>query len=183
MDMDPHYGSICGFRGMDLNPDSVTSLCVANDNWFTFRESMPDQKTDAVPVEWFALYNLLPDQTGDFDKALTRMNEDGNSEGSTGVWEDVDDSDDASETATGTDEAEESEEPVDDEAEESEQQDDEDESHTLYKAARSDSRDIRHVIDNHTSYTQDNRLGPSLFSAIGGEYDTEGPLIIGVKPA
>jgi hypothetical protein len=20
MDMDPHYGSICGFRGMDLNP-------------------------------------------------------------------------------------------------------------------------------------------------------------------
>jgi hypothetical protein len=21
MDMDPHYGSICGFRGMDLNPD------------------------------------------------------------------------------------------------------------------------------------------------------------------
>jgi hypothetical protein len=22
MDMDPHYGSICGFRGMDLNPGS-----------------------------------------------------------------------------------------------------------------------------------------------------------------
>jgi hypothetical protein len=21
MDMDPHYGSICGFRGMDLNPE------------------------------------------------------------------------------------------------------------------------------------------------------------------
>jgi len=23
MDMDPHYGSICGFRGMDLNPAVV----------------------------------------------------------------------------------------------------------------------------------------------------------------
>jgi hypothetical protein len=26
MDMDPHYGSICGFRGMDLNPDYTTYI-------------------------------------------------------------------------------------------------------------------------------------------------------------
>lgn len=174
--------------------DSITSLCVANDNWLTFRESMLDQKTNAVPVEWFALYDLLPDKTGDFDKALVRMNEgvqligvsddemdaDGVSEDSNGGWGDVDDSDDASEAATGEDEAEESKGQADDETAESEQ--DDDESHTLYKAAHLDSRDIRHVMDNHASYAQDNRVDPSLFAAIDGEYETEGPLIVRVKP-
>lgn len=155
---------------------------------------MSDQNTDVAPVEWFALYNLLPDQTGDFDKALAKMNEgvqltgvsddemdaDGDSESSNGGWEDVNDSDDASEAETGENDAEVSEGQPDNEAAESEQ--DDDESHTLYKAAHTDDRDIRYVLDNHASYAQENRVDPSLFAAIDGEYETEGPLIVRVKP-
>lgn len=108
------------------------------------------------------------------------MDADGDSEGSNGGWEDVNNSDDASEAETGEDEAEVSEGQPNNEAAESEQ--DDDASHTLYKAAHTDDRDIRHVMDNHSSYVQENRVDPSLFAAIDGEYETEGPLIVRVKP-
>ncbi|KAL6401310.1 hypothetical protein AUP68_15178 [Ilyonectria robusta] len=108
------------------------------------------------------------------------MDADGDSEGSNGGWEDVNDSGDASEAETGEDEAEVSEGQPDNEAAESEQ--DDDESHTLYKAAHTDNRHIRHAMDNHASYAQENRVDPSLFAAIDGEYETEGPLIVRVKP-
>ncbi|KAF7556642.1 hypothetical protein G7Z17_g1287 [Cylindrodendrum hubeiense] len=191
------YDDAVRFRAKEAR-DYITSLCVSNENWFTLRESLPNQNTDAVPVERFALYNLLPDHKGDFDLALAKLNEglqligvsdeepdaDGDSEGSTRDWEDVDDSDDAKEPAPGEEEVEEIEEQSDNEEAESERQaDDDDEFPTLYEAAHTESHDIEHIVDYHVSYAQDNMLDPSLFAVIDKEFETEGPLIVRVAPS
>ncbi|KAF7556006.1 hypothetical protein G7Z17_g1738 [Cylindrodendrum hubeiense] len=100
------------FDTADLDGRGV--LLVSLDDWFTFRESLPDAKTDAVPVNWFALYNLLPEEKqDDFETALAKMNEgaqiigvsdddgmkvdgnsNGDSSGSDDEWDDANASDD-----------------------------------------------------------------------------------------
>ncbi|KAJ6440724.1 Cupin domain containing protein [Purpureocillium lavendulum] len=53
----------------------ISSLSIANEDWYTVRQDVPEQKTDAAPVEWFALYNLLPKaRQADFESALLAMN-------------------------------------------------------------------------------------------------------------
>ncbi|KAF7556001.1 hypothetical protein G7Z17_g1737 [Cylindrodendrum hubeiense] len=51
-----------------------------------------------------------------------------------------------------------------------------------YKAARTESRDIQHIIDGHASYAQEKGLDPDTFAAVDEQYDEEGPLIARVKP-
>ncbi|KAH7145550.1 hypothetical protein B0J13DRAFT_553639 [Dactylonectria estremocensis] len=182
--------------------DNINSLCVGNDGWFTFRENIPDAKTDAVPVNWFALYNLLPEEKeDDFRTALAKMNEgvqvigisdddgmevDGNSNGDGsgsdgGSWEDGNASDD--DASIGQPVPSDDEEEADDgDQEEAAADDDDDELPKYYKAARTESRDIQHIMDGHASYAQEDRLDPDRFAAVDEQYKKEGPLIVRVKP-
>lgn len=77
------FVSLDEYHGFDdavrLMPDdanmSICSLSIANDDWHTLREDLPDEKTETAPVDWFALYNLLPNgQQARFDDAALAMN-------------------------------------------------------------------------------------------------------------
>ncbi|UNI16061.1 hypothetical protein JDV02_002536 [Purpureocillium takamizusanense] len=75
--LDEYHGFDDGVRlpPSDAN-NSISSLSIANEDWYTLRQDVPDEKTDATPVEWFALYDALPkdDRRGNFDAALRAMN-------------------------------------------------------------------------------------------------------------
>ncbi|RYP22513.1 hypothetical protein DL765_001571 [Monosporascus sp. GIB2] len=175
--------------------DSLNSLCVGNDDWFTFREG------SRQPTKWFSLYNLLPeDQEEGFREALQKMNE-----GLQMVGVNQDEDDDI-EARWVTDDEEGSEGSIGspirdalggegegdgDEAslgegvpgeDEEEVQPDEEGWDQIYKAAYAENRDLDQIMDGHALYAQENRRDPSLFAVIDKEYETEGLLIARVTP-
>ncbi|KAH6876736.1 hypothetical protein B0T10DRAFT_585128 [Thelonectria olida] len=53
----------------------ISSLSIENEDWYTLRQDVPDEKNKASPVNWFALYNLLPSSQHDkFTDAALAMN-------------------------------------------------------------------------------------------------------------
>ncbi|TDZ99608.1 hypothetical protein C8034_v000019 [Colletotrichum sidae] len=181
--------------------DNINSLCVANDDWFTFRESIPAQKTDTVPVKWYALYNLLPaDQQEDFDAAFAKMNEGvqmvgvsddeaeaAEAEGEGGAGSDVG-SGSPGDVEVENDADASMEEPDEEQGDVSDGADDEvaetveDELPKFYKAVTAEGRDLEQIIDQHSSYANENRLDSERFAVIDKEYKKQGPLILRIKP-
>lgn len=51
----------------------IGSLSISNEDWYTVRMDVPEEKTETAPVDWFALYNLVP-KKDDFNAALLAMN-------------------------------------------------------------------------------------------------------------
>ncbi|KAG5978968.1 hypothetical protein E4U55_005700 [Claviceps digitariae] len=51
----------------------ICSLSISNDDWFTVRQDVPEVKTAATPLEWFALYNAMAKKY-DYYSALREMN-------------------------------------------------------------------------------------------------------------
>lgn len=74
--LDEYHGFDDAVRYPPLEARYLTaSLSIGNEDWYTIRQDLPSHKTDAAPMEWFALYNLLPSPNRqDFQSAIFVMN-------------------------------------------------------------------------------------------------------------
>ncbi|PHH61414.1 hypothetical protein CDD81_385 [Ophiocordyceps australis] len=53
---------------------AICALNVGNDNWYSQRHGVPNEQTARMPVDWFALYDLLASDDADlFQQALVAM--------------------------------------------------------------------------------------------------------------
>ena len=74
--LDEYHGFDDGVRYAPEDANNyISSLSIANEDWYTVRQDVPEEKTEAAPVEWFALYDVLPkERRAEFDAALLAMN-------------------------------------------------------------------------------------------------------------
>ncbi|RYP07908.1 hypothetical protein DL765_008978 [Monosporascus sp. GIB2] len=174
--------------------DVLSSLMIANDDWFTCREGNLRLRSDAVPHKWFSLYNFLPKgPEGSFEKAFGKMNEgvhmlgvSNQDEGDDMETGGVAVKEEGSEGSIGgsIEDSLGGEAGVPGEDEEQQQPEEEEEEgwDQIYKAAHRESRNLDQIMDGHASYAQENRQDPSLFAVIDEEYETKGPLIVRIAP-
>ncbi|KAG6007345.1 hypothetical protein E4U43_000331 [Claviceps pusilla] len=72
--LDEYHGFDDAVRLLPEDANNViSSLSISNEDWYTVRQDVPEEKTAATPVEWFALYNSVPKKDG-FNHALRAMN-------------------------------------------------------------------------------------------------------------
>ncbi|KAK5729226.1 hypothetical protein LTR15_002368 [Elasticomyces elasticus] len=70
----PEHGYPDAIRQLPGNAiETIASLSIVNDDWFTQRETDEEHMTELVPQDWFALYNLMSDKA-EFSKAKIMMN-------------------------------------------------------------------------------------------------------------
>ncbi|KAG6019667.1 hypothetical protein E4U41_003141 [Claviceps citrina] len=158
--LDEYHGFSDGVRlpPGDAN-NTISSLSISNEDWYTLRQDVPEEKTAATPVRWFALYDAVPavskrdgddddDDDDVFQHALSAMNR---------GLQDVGVS-------------------------EPDEEGDADELPAYYSAVRAGGRSLDQIMGGHPSYAEENALDPARFAVIDGHYGQEGALLVQVSP-
>ncbi|KAI7083671.1 hypothetical protein KC356_g7398 [Hortaea werneckii] len=74
VNLSPKHGYPDAVRELPGNAiETVASLSIGHTYWLEHQETDEEHKTELVPQDWFALYNLMSDKA-EFSKAKTMMN-------------------------------------------------------------------------------------------------------------
>ncbi|KYK58482.1 hypothetical protein DCS_05498 [Drechmeria coniospora] len=131
----------------------VSALGIDNEDWYAVRLDVPDDMTPAEPVDWFGLYNLLPDSRRHvFDEAVRAMNK-----GLQDVGVDVS-----------------SDDGEDGEA---------DDLPRLYRPLHPARRDVAKVKSDHGLHARRHGLDRRRFAVVDEHYETRGALVVQLEPS
>ncbi|KAK5700520.1 hypothetical protein LTR97_005037 [Elasticomyces elasticus] len=166
----PEHGYPDAIRQLPGNAiETIASLSIVNDDWFTQRETDEEHKTELVPQDWFALYNLMSDKA-EFSKAKIMMNR--------GVQ------------YIGVEEDEDEDEEDDDEEDDQDENGNEGGSHEdspvlsreFYRGVKPDTTVLDEIVSQHREIASRVNLSADFFAAIDERYKTEGALIARAPP-
>ncbi|KAI7241803.1 hypothetical protein KC343_g7291 [Hortaea werneckii] len=166
----PKYGYPDAVRELPGNAiETIASLSIGHTYWLEQQETDEERKTELVPQNWFALYNLISDKA-EFTKAKIMMNR--------GVQ------------YIGAEEDEDEDKGDDDE--ENDQNDDgnEGESHEdspvlpreFYRGVKPDTIVLDEIVSHHREIASRDNLSAEFFAAIDERYETDGALIARAPP-
>ena len=140
-------------READSVNDIVRSLSITNTDWWEERGDTTQNESHLVPINRFALYNLLPteQQQSSFEEALFLMND------GLGIL-DLSDSTSSGGTINDSDSPREAQ-------------------RDYYQAAESDGKTIDQLVNDHYQYANTHQLDPGMFAVVDPDWKDQGILI------
>ncbi|RMY76503.1 hypothetical protein D0862_13731 [Hortaea werneckii] len=162
----PKHGYPDAVRELPGNAiETIASLSIGHTYWFEQQETDEEHKTELVPQDWFALYNLMSDKA-EFSNAKIMMNR---GVQYIGVEEDEEDDDEENDQNENGDEGGSHEDsPV--------------LSREFYRGVKPDTTVLDEIVSRHREIASRDNLSAEFFAAIDERYETDGALIARAPP-
>ncbi|KAI7224924.1 hypothetical protein KC330_g9222 [Hortaea werneckii] len=170
----PEHGYPDAVRELPGNAiETIASLSIGHTYWLEQQETDKEHKTELVPQDWFAVYNLMSEEA-EFSKAKIMMNR--------GVQY----------IGAEEDEEEEEDEDQENDDEENDQSEDGNEDGSqkdspvlpreFYRGVKPDTTVLDEIVSQHREIASRDSLSAEFFAAIDERYETDGALIARTSP-